>query len=116
MSDATATTMLDTVRRLSFCHEMPEVMDIVRDVARRLSRADGVTFVLREGNECYSAEKSALAPLWKGVSGWVMLHGRPAVIEDIYADPRIPADAYRSTFVQSLAMVPVCREAPVAAI
>src|SRR5215469_14643875 len=45
-----------------------------------------------------------------------MLHGEPAVIEDICADPRIPADAYRSTLVHSLVIVPVCREAPVAAI
>jgi signal transduction histidine kinase len=36
-----------------------------------------------------------------------MTEERPAVIADIYADPRIPQDAYRSTFVRSLAMVPV---------
>src|SRR5262249_6503451 len=102
----------------------PKVMATVRDVARTLSGADGVTFVLRDGNECYYAEESAIASLWKGrrfpleacISGWVMLHGRAVVIEDIYADPRIPVEAYRPTFVQSLAMVPVRREAPVAAI
>jgi signal transduction histidine kinase len=37
-------------------------------------------------------------------------------IEDIYQDPRIPADAYRPTFVKSLVMVPVRQESPVAAI
>jgi len=41
------------------------------------------------------------------ISGWTMLNRQPAVIEDIYADPRIPADAYRPTFVRSLAMVPI---------
>jgi signal transduction histidine kinase len=124
VSDVIAHRLLEAVSRLSFCRELPAVMETVRDVARALSGADGVTFVLRDGDECYYADESAIAPLWKGrrfplescISGWVMLHGRAAVIEDIYADPRIPADAYRPTFVQSLAMVPVRREAPVAAI
>jgi len=124
MSDVTRDRLLDAVRRLSFCRELPAVMEIVRDVARTLSGADGVTFVLRDGGDCYYADESAIGPLWKGrrfpleacISGWVMLHGTAVVIEDIYADPRIPAAAYRPTFVQSLAMVPVRREAPVAAI
>jgi hypothetical protein len=50
------------------------------------------------------------------ISGWVMLNRQPAVIEDIYADPRVPADAYRPTFVKSLAVVPIRSESPVGAI
>jgi hypothetical protein len=38
------------------------------------------------------------------ISGWVMMQGRPAVIEDVYQDPRIPIEAYRPTFVRSLAI------------
>jgi GAF domain-containing protein len=45
-----------------------------------------------------------------------MLNATSAVIPDIYADPRVPGDAYRSTFVKSLAMVPVGRPIPFAAI
>ena len=45
-----------------------------------------------------------------------MLHREVVTIEDIYADDRIPHAAYRPTFVKSLAMVPVRREDPVAAI
>jgi signal transduction histidine kinase/ActR/RegA family two-component response regulator len=45
-----------------------------------------------------------------------MIHREPAVIEDVYADPRIPHEAYRPTFVKSLAMVPVRSAAPVGAI
>jgi signal transduction histidine kinase len=45
-----------------------------------------------------------------------MEHRESVVIEDIYADDRIPFDAYRPTFVKSLAMVPVRPEDPVAAI
>jgi signal transduction histidine kinase len=45
-----------------------------------------------------------------------MVNRAPVVIEDIYADPRIPADAYRPTFVKSLAMVPIRTQSPLGAI
>jgi two-component sensor histidine kinase len=62
--------------------------------------------------------------MWKGqrfpmtacISGWAMLHGQTVVIPDIYADPRIPHDAYRPTFVKSLVMTPVRPKDPIAAI
>jgi GAF domain-containing protein len=99
-------------------------MNVVRKVARRLTRADGITFVLREGDCCYYAEENAIGPLWKGkrfplascISGWVMSRRQAVVIPDIYADPRVPHAAYRPTFVKSLAMVPVRDADPVAAI
>lgn len=99
-------------------------MAIVRHAARELTGADGATFVLRENGFCYYADEEAIGPLWKGkrfpletcVSGWAMLNRQPAVIENIYDDPRIPADAYRPTFVKSLAMVPIRSLDPVGAI
>jgi signal transduction histidine kinase len=45
-----------------------------------------------------------------------MLHREPVALADIYADPRIPADAYRPTFVKSLVMVPIRRLEPIGAI
>jgi signal transduction histidine kinase len=45
-----------------------------------------------------------------------MTHRQPVVIDDIYADDRIPHDAYRPTFVRSLAMVPIRRTEPIGAI
>lgn len=111
------------VRRLSIARSVPEIMDIVAHSARTLIGADGVTFVLREGDRCYYAEEDAIGPLWKGqrfpmsacISGWCMLERRAAVIPDIYQDDRIPQDAYRPTFVRSLAMVPVRQDDPIAA-
>jgi signal transduction histidine kinase len=99
-------------------------MAIVRTAARELTGADGATFVLRDGDLCYYADEDAIAPLWKGrrfpmtacISGWAMLNRQPAAIPDIYADPRIPIDAYRPTFVRSLAMVPIRIEEPIGAI
>ena len=50
------------------------------------------------------------------MSGWVMQHREPVVIEDIFTDPRIPHDVYRPTFVRSMAMVPIRRLDPLGAI
>lgn len=109
---------------LSMARGVDEVLAVVRRRARGLIGADGVTFVLRDGGKCHYADEDAIEPLWKGqrfplencISGWAMLNREPVVIEDIYLDPRIPHDAYRPTFVRSLAMMPVRQDDPVAAI
>lgn len=116
--------LVEVVQLLSLARDLPTVMDIVRHAARKLTGADGATFVLRDNGKCFYAEEDAISPLWKGqrfpmsacISGWAMLNRQAAVIEDIYADPRIPADAYRPTFVRSLAMVPIRTIDPVGAI
>jgi GAF domain-containing protein len=116
--------LLATLEALAGASTYTDVAGIVRERARALVTADGVTFVLRDGQQCYYLDEDAIAPLWKGsrfplqacISGWVMLNGQIAVIPDIYADERIPHDAYRPTFVKSLAMVPVPQNSPVAAI
>lgn len=115
---------LDAITALASARDEAGVCAIVRRAARELSGADGVTFVLRKGNHCYYADEDAIAPLWKGrqfpietcISGWAMLNRQHVVVPDIYSDDRIPQDAYRPTFVKSLAMVPVRREDPIAAI
>ena len=116
--------LVTVVQKLSLARDLETVMDIVRIAARELTGADGATFVLRENDQCFYAEENAIAPLWKGrrfpmetcISGWTMLHREPAAIEDIYQDDRIPADAYRPTFVKSLVMVPIRSMDPVGAI
>ncbi|CAM2745530.1 TPA: diguanylate cyclase [Legionella pneumophila] len=116
--------LLDVIQKLSLAKDLETIMFIVRKAARTLTGADGSTFVLRDGNQCYYAEEDAIAPLWKGkrfpmstcISGWVMEHRQSVIIEDIYSDPRIPFDAYRPTFVKSLAMVPIRTAAPLGAI
>lgn len=116
--------LLSFVRRLSRARSQPEVMAIVSQGVRRLLRADGATFVLRDGDRCYYAEEDAISPLWKGrrfpltacISGWCMMNARTVAIPDIYQDVRVPADAYRPTFVRSLAMAPVGPGDPIAAL
>ncbi len=116
--------LVTVVQELSLARTLGTVQAIVRSAARALTGADGATFVLRDGDQCFYADEDAIAPLWKGqrfpmsacISGWVMNHRQAAVIEDIYADARIPQDAYRPTFVKSLVMVPIRVRQPLGAI
>jgi GAF domain-containing protein len=109
--------------RLADTCSLPEIMQIVTHAARVLIACDGVTLILRDGDLCHYAEEDAISPLWKGrrfsmtacISGWCMLERRCASIPDIYADDRIPHDAYRPTFVKSLIMVPIGAPEPLAA-
>jgi signal transduction histidine kinase len=119
-----AARLVKAVQNLSLARSLDAVQAIVRTAARELTGADGATFVLRDDDRCFYADEDAIAPLWKGqrfpmstcISGWAMLNRSPAVIEDIYADARIPADAYQPTFVKSLAMVPIRTAEPIGAI
>ncbi|MEX1196463.1 MAG: GAF domain-containing protein [Pseudohongiellaceae bacterium] len=116
--------LVAVVQELSLARSLDAIMEVIRHEARHLTGADGATFILREGDQCYYAEEDAIEALWKGrrfpmnacISGWVMEHRQSAVIEDIYSDERIPADVYRPTFVRSLVMVPVRTVEPIAAI
>src|SRR5262249_26847987 len=109
--------------RLQSAASTQDVIEVVRSAARSIFSADGVTFVLREDDLCHYVEEDAIGPLWKGqrfpmsacISGWSMLNAQTVAIEDVFADPRIPHDAYRRTFVKSLIMTPVSAGSPVAA-
>ncbi|HXU79779.1 MAG TPA: GAF domain-containing protein, partial [Polyangia bacterium] len=119
-----APRLLEAVKELSRLPDLERVMLVVRRAARELTGADGVTFVVREGDQVFYADEEAIGPLWKGqrfdasvcLSGWTILHRESVVVEDIYADPRVPVEAYRPTFVKSLAIVPIRREDPLGAI
>lgn len=124
METQVARHLVSVVQRLTGSRHIDEVMKLVRSSARELLNADGVTFVLREGDLCHYADEDAVGPLWKGqkfpiqscISGWAILNAKPVTIRDVYADQRIPHDAYRPTFVKSLMMVPIGETKPVGAI
>lgn len=116
--------LISTVQALSLARDLPTIQNLVKSAARRLAHADGATFVLKDGEYCRYADEDAVAPLWKGqrfpldacISGWVIRNHEGTAVEDIYADGRIPQDAYRPTFVRSLAMLPIRRRDPLGAI
>jgi signal transduction histidine kinase len=116
--------LISAIEQLALARDLPQLTAIVRSAARRLAAADGATFVLRDHGHSYYVDEDAIAPLWKGkrfpleacVSGWSMIERKVAIIPDIYADPRVPVEAYQPTFVRSMVMVPIRRAEPVGAI
>ena len=58
--------LVSVVQRLSLARNLETIMAIVRRAVRDLTGADGATFVLREGDQCYYADEDAISPLWKG--------------------------------------------------
>ncbi|WP_276752221.1 sensor histidine kinase [Chlorogloeopsis fritschii] len=116
--------LVKVVQELSLARSLDEITAIVRVAARELTGADGATFVLREGDMTFYADEDAIQPLWKGrrfpvnlcIGGWCMEHKQQVIIEDVYGDERIPYEAYQPTFIKSLVMVPIRKEAPIGAI
>jgi two-component system CheB/CheR fusion protein len=101
-----------------------EIVTVIRASARRKGDVDGVTFVVREGDNCTYVAEDANGPLWTGstfplsmcITGHCILSTRTIVVPDIYLDPRIPHEAYRPTFVKSLLVVPIGRPQAIAAV
>ncbi|MFO0575467.1 MAG: ATP-binding protein [Polyangia bacterium] len=116
--------LLQAIEALSLARSADEVIGLVRSAARRLTGADGATFVLREGDNVFYADEDAITPLWKGqrfpaarcISGWAIVNRTTVAVPDIYADARVPVDAYRPTFVKSLVVVPIRTRDPLGAI
>ena len=114
----------EAMESLSGARSLEEVTGILRSFARETVGADGIAIVLREGGCCHYIAEDAMEPLWAGqrfpaescVSGWAMNHARTVAIPDIFDDARVPQDAYRSTFVRSMLMVPIGRNNPVGAV
>lgn len=112
------------VKMLESAETADEVRLILRSSARATAQADGATVVELDGDQCHYADEDAMSPLWKGqrfpvtacISGWAMLHQTTVVIPDIRDDDRVPMEAYRPTFVRSMAMVPIIAGRPVGAI
>ncbi|MFB9314621.1 sensor histidine kinase [Nocardioides plantarum] len=123
-SESTARVLIETVERLSTATSLERVTQVVTEAVRRALGCDGATFVLRDDDSCHYVDEHAISPLWKGgrfpltacVSGWAMLNRQAVVIPDIYADDRIPHDAYRPTFVHSLVMAPIRSADPIGAL
>lgn len=123
-AEKAADLLVETVQQISGAKSMQEIIDPVKRAARLATGADGVSFVLREGDQCFYADEDAVSPLWKGlrfpmtacISGWAMLNRSGVAVPDIRLDSRIPQDAYRPTFVRSLVMMPIRRAAPIGAL
>jgi len=118
------TALMAATRELSQALKMDDVLRTLCRVSRELVQADGAAFVFREGDSVHYAEEDAVGPLWKGqrfpahlcVSGWAIERRETIVVDDVFAHSEVPHDAYRQTFVRSLALSPVRRAEPLGAL
>lgn len=123
-SRTTMSHLVVAVQELAEAGDISEVRMIVCQSARRLTGADGATYIVRDGKQCLYAEEDAIEALWKGqafpinecIGGWVMVYRQAVTVSDIDLDDRIEPTTYGSTFVRSMAMVPVRSSAPIGGI
>lgn len=116
--------MTDVVARLNSCSQFGEATAVLTSAVKAILASDGACVVLRDGDECHYVDEDAIAPLWKGnryptracISGWCMENRESVAIRDVFADPRIPHEAYRPTFVKSLAITPIQARNPFGAL
>lgn len=114
----------DVSERLAAAQTEQDVAGIVRTLARNAGKAEGASVVFKRGERVAYVDEDAIGPLWKGqdfpieacISGWAILHRQTVAIDNIYDDARIPQEAYKPTFVNSLMMAPVRPIDPIAAI
>jgi signal transduction histidine kinase/CheY-like chemotaxis protein len=114
----------EAMEALAGARSLEAVTHVLRAFARRAVGADGITVVLRDEDHCHYIAEDSMEPLWAGqrfpaascVSGWAMENHQTAVIPDVFDDPRVPVEAYRTTFVRSMLMVPIGRINPIAAV
>ncbi len=116
--------LVDVVQELSLARSAGRIIEILGEAAERLLRADAACLLLREGEHWYYADDAATGPPADGdgtsvsvfLSSLVMEQRQPVAIEDLQADPRIPAGVHRFPRTQSALMVPVRPTDPVGAI
>lgn len=115
---------ISAVQQLALATTRQQVIETLATTARSLIGADGATVVFRDGDKSFYVHEDAMAPLFAPgrfsikacVSGWVMENAKPAVIDDVYTDARVPIEVYRPTFVKSMGMVPIRSMAPIGAL
>lgn len=114
----------ELIKMLNMAESIEEAVETIRFSARSIAGADGITIVLREDDMVHYIAEDAVGPLWTGqrfpadscISGIAMRTGAPVVIPNVFLDDRVPHEAYRPTFVNSMAMFPVGVAEPIAAI
>ena len=112
------TVLLDgdgqTAADLASATSQDAVARIAVDAACERLGCPAAGVAVRDGASCRDTDRRL--PLSECLSGWTMLHGSPACIDDSATDPRVPAQA-RPDAPRSLLVVPVPGpERPVAAL
>lgn len=121
---AAMSRLIGVVQELSLARDMQQIIDVVRRAARRLTRADGAAFVMREGEHAHYIAESASAPPWSGrraplnecISGWAIEEGRPIMIADLAKEAHAAVERFRAMPIRSVAAIPIRSADPLGAI
>ena len=117
------TLLLQATHALLHARNFDGVMNVLLPIGRKITEADGITFILEEGDLYFYAGEDSIRPLWKGsriaadqcIERLSIRNKKVMHVEDIYRDDRIPLKIYQSTFVKSLTAVPVGDPHPIGA-
>jgi hypothetical protein len=116
--------LTEAMAEMERCTSLSDVLEVLRSRGRAIAKADGVTIVLRQGEEVAYVGEDAIAPLWTGksfairtcISGRAILERQPIMIPNIRLDNRVPLNSYLSTFVQSMVVFPLGAGQPIGAL
>lgn len=114
----------DALQQMLQAPTITDAVAIVRDVARAIAKADGITIVERIGAETDYLAEDTIEPLWAGLqfpidkclAGRAMTEERTVLVSDITQVENIPLNVYLATFIRSLVAVPIGDAPPTHAI
>lgn len=115
--------LLQATQALLQARDLDDVMDVLLPIGRKITGADGITFILQEDDLCFYAGEDSIRPLWKGsripanqcIEGLSIQNRQLTHVDDIYHDNRISPKIYQATFVKSLTVVPLGDPHPIGA-
>ena len=101
--------------RVAAATDIAGLIDALRDTARAVVVADGISIARRDGETVVYENEDAVGPLWTGqrfsigdcVGGIAIRAKATIVVPDILTDHSIPQNVYLATFVRSMAVAPI---------
>jgi len=107
--------LLRATRTLLQARDFNSVVSTILSITRKITHADSVAFIVREGDHCFFADEDATQSFWKDsrfpiherIEGTSIQNHQTIYIEDIHTDDRVDAKIYQPTPIKSVTIVPV---------
>lgn len=124
MKKSSTNIFIESVQDLSKAKNEQQIQEIVMIATGEISGSNGVSFILRENDNCYFSNTHSDSPLLKGkripakecLGGLAMLNRQTIVVADVFEDNRIDKNIYEPAIVKSLVYVPIQKDDPIGAI
>jgi diguanylate cyclase (GGDEF)-like protein len=116
--------LTSTIQDLARVPKLVQIEAVVTSAARRMTGAAAAALVMREDETADYVAEDSFAPLLKDrqvpldrdIAGWAIRNRARVAIRNVLADERVDHETYASTFVKSLAIVPIRAHDPVGAL